>query len=146
MSKTWSQAHSKAYVALGICIVDGAINDAEKSSLRACVQKWEPGLSEDDYATMMERVVDRLSRAKRGAELVAGIQSGCAQLRKRVSGDKKQLFQFIKELRSIAESDRDVQPVSTGEARLIRCAANSLGFQGKLNIQLSDSSIELSRI
>lgn len=145
-SKTWSETHSKAYVALGLCIVDGVINDHEKASLKTCVQQWEPEISDEDYATMMTRVVERLTRAKRGAQVFAGIQSGCAQIRKSVSGDKKKLFQFIKQLKAIVESDRDEQPVTTGEARLLRCAVNSLGFQGKLNVQLSTNAVDLIRI
>jgi len=141
----WTINHSKAYIALSMCISDGVINNLEKSRLRDCMADWMPDHSDQDFQQVVASVVKRMSKSNGGVDLLAGVQKTSSMVAKGLEGDKKKMFRFLKQLKAIAEADASIRSVSDSEARVLRYVSNALGFGKKLSIRLADGELNLVR-
>ena len=142
----WTINHSKAYIALSLCIADGKMNNKEQDELADCARDWISGLSKQEYTTLIEETAQRISKADSGSKLLDGVQKSAKHIHKELNGNKKQLFRFLKQLKEIAEADNEFYPATDTEVRILRYVSNGLGFKGKLAIQLDGSEIDFVRL
>jgi len=141
----WTTNHSKTYIALSICIADGRLNDIEKTAVQTCVSDWISDMPANDTTALISDAIARLGKSSSGVQLLRGVERSSQHIAKGLNGDLKKMYRFLKQLKFIAESDKASKPASSGEARILRYAANNLGFAGKLSIELGDDGITMSR-
>ena len=142
-SKKWTATHSKTYIAMSLCIADGTLNSAETESIKEKCQGWVAQHSDGDLGTIMTAAAQKMQKATQGTDLLDGVNRSASQIAKAAEGSKKVMFAYIKELKAIAEADKDEKPVSESEARIIRLVARRFGFGQKLSVELQDNSIGL---
>ncbi|MEC7983714.1 MAG: TerB family tellurite resistance protein [Myxococcota bacterium] len=147
MSKdAWSINHSKAYICLSLCIADGKMNVQERNKLAECAREWDSDMSKEKYVELIEQSAQRLSKAGSGVKLLDGVQRSAKQIHKELEGNKKLLFRFLKQLKTIAEADEEFYPATENEVRVLRYVSHGLGFKGKLSVQLKDAKIDFVRL
>ncbi len=140
-SKNWKESHSKAYIAMSLCIADGNINSAERGKISELCEGW---LTDGEEASdVMKQAAIKMMKASKGVELLDGVNRCAKLILKSTDGSKKQMFGFLKNLKAIAEADKGEKPVSESEARIIRYVARGFGFGQKLSVELQDNSIGL---
>lgn len=141
----WTINHNKAYIALSLCIADGVLNNFEKAMLKECVGDWVPRQTDQEYASFIAQVVERMSKAKGGVGLLAGVQKASSNVAKELSDNKKMMFRFLKQLKSVAEADGSIKTVGNEEARVIRYVSNGLGFGNLVSITTDEQGLNISR-
>ena len=142
-SKKWSENHSKVYIALSLCIADGRINDLEKEKVNELSKIWMDTESSIQSEEVFKISVKQMMKASKGVDILDEVNKSAKHIHKALDGNKKRLFQFLKQLKSIAESDSIDNPVSESEVRIIRYVTREFGLEKKLTICLQENSIKL---
>ena len=144
-SKDWTINHSKAYIVLSLCIADGFLNEHEKKTIKACVDDWLSEPSPAAYAALIKLASDELSKARMGAEILDGVQKSAKHIAAKTKNDRKHMYRFLKQLKSIAEADKETQEVTDSEIRVMRFVSRGFGFGRKVSITVSENAIQLQR-
>ena len=55
------------------------------------------------------------------------------------------MYRFLKQLKSVAEADKEYSAVSESEVRVMRFVSRKFGFGKKVAITLKENAIELKR-
>jgi len=135
----WSQDHDLVYLFMCVSfLADGEVDDAEKEAMRGNVKVMLPNVSDDDYQTMEDAVLEKFVALGSDDARKEQYKLSLEAVHKKYDGDDESLFKVVKNLAYIARADDDIHE---NEVELIKTAVDVWNMNDKISLMNTGSSL-----
>ncbi len=135
----WSQDHDLVYLFMCVSfLADGEVDDAEKEAMRGNVKVMLPNVSDDDYQTMEDAVLEKFVTLGSDDSRKEQYKLSLEAVHKKYDGDDESLFKVVKNLAYIARADDDIHE---NEIELIKTAVDVWNMNDKISLMNTGSSL-----
>ena len=135
----WSQDHDLVYLFMCVSfLADGEVDDTEKEAMRGNVKVMLPDLSDEEYQTMEDSVLEKFVSLGSDDSRKEQYKSSLAAVHSKYDGDDQDLFKVVKNLAYIARADDDIHE---NEVELIETAVNEWKMKDKISLMNTGSSL-----
>ena len=135
----WSQDHDLVYLFMCVSfLADGEVDDAEKEAMRGNVKVMLPNVSDDDYQTMEDAVLEKFVALGSDDARKEQYKLSLEAVHKKYDGDDESLFKVVKNLAYIARADDDIHE---NEVELIKTAVDVWDMNDKISLMNTGSSL-----
>tara|TARA_B100001029_G_scaffold179470_1_gene189111 strand:+ start:2030 stop:2464 length:435 start_codon:yes stop_codon:yes gene_type:complete len=135
----WSEDHDLVYLFMCVSfLADGEVDDAEKEAMRGNVKVMLPNVSDDDYQTMEDAVLEKFVSLGSDDARKEQYKLSLGAVHSKYDGDDESLFKVVKNLAYIARADDDIHE---NEVELIETAVNEWKMKDKISLMNTGSSL-----
>ena len=135
----WSQDHDLVYLFMCVSfLADGEVDDAEKEAMRGNVKVMLPNVSDDDYQTMEDAVLEKFVALGSDDARKEQYKLSLDAVHKKYDGNDESLFKVVKNLAYIARADDDIHE---NEVELIKTAVDVWDMNDKISLMNTGSSL-----
>ena len=135
----WSQDHDLVYLFMCVSfLADGEVDDAEKEAMRGNVKVMLPNVSDEDYQTMEDAVLEKFVSLGSDDARKEQYKVSLSAVHSKYDGGDEELFKVVKNLAYIARADDDIHE---NEVELIETAVSEWNMKDKISLMNTGSSL-----
>ena len=126
---------------ISICVsflADGEVDDTENEAMRGNVKVMLPDLSDEEYQTMEDSVLEKFVSLGSDDSRKEQYKSSLAAVHSKYGGDDQDLFKVVKNLAYIARADDDIHE---NEVDLIETAVSEWNMKDKISLMNTGKSL-----